>query len=124
MAQVVNGRPRTAESRFQSQTNLGRIYGGNLALRGEFQKIYSLILPALIFHSSIHQLPRYIIPVTDSTFKQHKKMIKVMLNESRYFSNHYTEIFDILHVRLGIPCLWHVGYWVGFRFLMCLWALF
>jgi len=47
-------------------------------------------------------------------------MIKVMLNESKYFSSHYTEIFDLLYVRVGNPCLWYAGYWVGFRFLMCL----
>jgi len=73
MTQVVNGRLRTAEARFQSQANLGRIYGRKLALRGEFQRIYSPILPALLSHSSIHQLPRYIIPVIDSAFKQHQK---------------------------------------------------
>jgi hypothetical protein len=76
MAQVVNGRPRTAEARFQSQANLGRVCGGKLALRGKFQRIYSLILTALLSHSSIHQLPRYIIPVIDSDFKQHKKYLK------------------------------------------------
>jgi hypothetical protein len=55
-----------------------------------------------------------------SVFKQHTKMIKAILTGSRYFIILHTKISDNLYLRLGNPSLRHVGYWVGFRFFMCL----
>jgi len=47
-------------------------------------------------------------------------MIKVTLNGSRCFSIHHTKISHSLYLRLGNPCLRHVGYLVGFSFVVCL----
>jgi len=119
MAQVVNGRFLTAEARFQSQANLWLICGEKVTLRVVFKNIFSHTTgaPFLFIHSSFAALYN---PRNWQCRQTTHKMIQVTLNGSRCFSIHYTKISDSLYVRLGNPCLRHVDYWVGFRFVVCL----
>jgi len=75
MAQVVNGRPLTAEARFQSRANPWLICGGkNGTDKGFSKNMFSHTRNKCIHpYSSIHLSPRCIIPAIDSVVKQHTK---------------------------------------------------
>ena len=68
-------------------------------------------------HSSIAALYN---PCNWQCLQTKHKMIKVTLNWSRCFSIHHTKISHSLYLRLGNPFLRHVGYWIGFSFVVCL----
>jgi len=96
MVQVVNGRPLTAEARFQSWANSWLICIRKNGTDKGFSKIMFSHTTCVHSHSSIHLSPRCIIPAIESVFKQNTKVFKITLNGSRCFSIHHTKISDSL----------------------------